>query len=166
MNETSNNEEAKKEQLQINPSKKDESVILGIIGAIIGSLAGGALIIFFSSIGFVASLAGLAMAVCTLLLYEKFAGSISKKGIIISVIIMIVMTLLAENLAISLKAAKELKEYGYDLSFIDIFKNLYTYLKDDVLDMSNYLSNLFMVYLFTILGAVGTIVKKFKTIKN
>ena len=154
------------EQNQTNPAQKDENVLLGIIGAIIGSLAGGALIIFFSSIGFVASLAGLAMAVCTLLLYEKFAGSISKKGIIISIIIMIAMTLLAENIAISLKAAKELKEYGYNLNFIDIFKNLYTFLRDDVLDMSSYISNLFMVYLFTILGAVSTIAKKIKTISN
>ena len=92
---------------------KKENVFKGIIGGLIGSLAGVLAIVLFSKLGYIASVAGLIMAVCTIKLYEKFAGSIGKKGIISCIVIMIIMTIVAENTSFTVKYP------GYGFLFMD-----------------------------------------------
>ena len=139
---------------------KTENVGMGAIGAVIGSLAGVVAIILFDLIGFVASLAGVVMGYATLFMYEKLAKGISKKGVIICIVVMIVMVLVGENLAWSIAIAKEL-----NTPVTDIFPNLYQILKlADV--MGSYIGNLALVYLFTALGAFSIIKTKLELIKN
>ena len=144
-------------------STETENIPLGILGAVLGSLVGMLAIVLFDRLGYVASISGVIMAACTLLLYEKFAKKMSKTGIIVSIVIMIVMTLLAENVAFSIQAIEELNELGYSADFSDIFFNFYTYLYEGVFDMGTYIGGLVMVYAFTALGAAGTIIGKYKT---
>lgn len=132
---------------------KNENVFLGLIGGLIGSLAGVASIVLLSRIGFVASIAGLVMAICTIKLYEKFAGSISKKGIIICIVITLLMTLLAENISFAWQVVRELDAKGYKGDFFDIFFNLYKYMGEGYFNNSTYFTNLGLVYLFNIIGA-------------
>ena len=133
--------------------EKKENVLLGIVGGLIGSLAGVAAIVLLSRVGFVASIAGLVMAICTIKLYEKFAGSISKKGIIICIVITLLMTLLAENLAFAWQVVRELDAQGYKGDFFDIFFNLYKYMSEGYFNNSTYFTNLGLVYLFNVIGA-------------
>ena len=170
MNEEKPNEEIVHTETPAEPQKltindNEENVALGTLGAIIGSLAGAAAIILLDRIGFVASVAGVAMAVCTLSLYEKFAKKISKKGIIICVIVMIIMTLLAENAACSIQIANELKEYGYNVSVTKVFMNFFSLLAAGDLETGTYIGSLVMVYLFTALGAYGQVAQKLKMAK-
>ena len=86
---------------------RSENVVMGIVGALIGALAGVVVIILLDLLGFIASLAGVIMGYATLYMYEKLAGTISKKGVIICVIVMIAMVLLGENLAWSIAISKQ-----------------------------------------------------------
>lgn len=141
---------------------KNENVLLGILGALLGSIAGVVIVVLLSQIGFIASIAGLAMGICTLKLYEKFAGTISKKGVIICIVIMVLMTVLAENIAFSIKVLNELSEKGYSGDFFDIFFNLYKYMSEGYLNTGTYFINLLMVLAFNILGSFSYIKEQFR----
>ena len=73
-------------------------MIGGIVGALVGSLLGVACIVILSQLGYVAALSGVVMAVCTLKGYEIGSGKLSKRGIVISVILMLVMTYVGDRL--------------------------------------------------------------------
>ena len=145
---------------------KNENVFLGILGALLGSIAGVVIIVLLSQVGFIASVAGLVMAICTLKLYEKFAGTLSKKGIIICIVIMVLMTVLAENIAFTLQVLREVKTYGGSVKFFDVFFNLYKYMGEGVLNTSTYVTNLLMVLGFNVLGAFGLIKGQLNTSKK
>ncbi len=143
-----------------NVEEKNENVVLGVVGAIIGSLAGAVAIILLSQLGVVASASGLAMSFCTLTLYEKFSGKLSKKGIIICILIMLVVTFLAENLAISIQIAKQSR-----YSTFYVFKNFFQLISyADV--VGDYIMDLVLVYVFTAGGAFGIIKTKLNDVKN
>ena len=141
--------------------KQKENVLMGTIGALIGSLAGVVLIVLLGQIGFVASIAGLVMAYACLYMYEKMGGSISVVGIIICIVIMIGMTVLAENISCSIAIAREL-----GVSASDVFKNFY-----DIIGITSdvkaaYIKELLMVFLFNVIGCFGVIRTKIDLIKN
>ena len=79
-------------------NEKKENMIGGIVGALVGSLLGVACIVILSQLGYVAALSGVVMAVCTLKGYEIGSGKLSKRGIVISVILMLVMTYVGDRL--------------------------------------------------------------------
>ena len=136
---------------------KEENVILGAVGAFIGVFAGAALILLLAKIGYVASICGVIMAFLSLFLYTKFAGKLSWKGIVISVVMMIVGVFATEWLFYSYLFYDELKEYGF--TFGDIFKSLFTFI--DMAEIrGSFIKDLLMLYGFTALGAVPQI-KKF-----
>lgn len=145
---------------------KKENVVKGIIGGLIGSLAGVLAIVLFSKLGYIASVAGLIMAVCTIKLYEKFAGSIGKKGIISCIVIMIIMTLVAENTAFTLQILKELKAEGVEGEFSYIFINLYKFMSLGYLNTSGYITDLIMIFAFNLLGSFGIFKNKFNELQN
>ena len=82
----------------VRPEPPKEHILRGIFGAIGGSLIGVVAMLLLGRIGFVASFAGLLMAKFALKGYQRTAGAISKRGITISCIVMVLMTLLAEYL--------------------------------------------------------------------
>ena len=136
---------------------KGENVLMGTIGAILGALVGAALIALLAKIGYVASISGVVMAFLSLFLYDKFAGKISKKGVIICVVIMIVTVFLTEWLIWSYAYYKELATI-YDVSFGDVFKKLFSILKF-AKKTGDFVKDIAMLYFFTALGAIPTISK-------
>lgn len=131
---------------------KQENTAAGILGALIGSLAGVICIILISRLNFVASVSGLVMAVCALKGYEKLAGTLSKKGAVLSGVIIVIMTYLAHHLNITIELMLEA-----GLSFFDAFVLIPRLLQLDMLDGTYFWGNLAMLYLFTLLGAIPTI---------
>lgn len=133
---------------------KGENVVLGTVGALLGALVGAALIAILAKIGYVASISGVVMAYLSLFLYTKFAGKLSVKGIIISIVIMIITVFVTEWLVYSFAFYKELKDYGFTLG--DIIKGL-----PDLLELGEvkggFIKDILMVYAFTALGAVPQI---------
>ena len=140
---------------------KEENVVMGTVGALIGSLAGVAAIVLLDRIGFVASIAGVIMGVATIYMYERLAGSISKKGIIISCVIMVGMVLLAANIAWSIAIAKEL-----NAPFFEVFKVFYKIIGITSEIQTSYITGLLMLYGFTALGAFGVIKNKLNELKT
>ena len=132
-----------------------EKVFLGTIGAILGALVGAILIVIFSRGGIILSFSGVVMAYLSLLLYTKFAGSLSKKGIIICIIIMIITVYVSEWCVYSYELYKVLIE-EYNITFGDAFLAFHSYLDYPDL-LKEFIRNILMLYLFTALGAIPKI---------
>ncbi len=139
-------------------NNRSENVIGGIVGALLGSLLGAASIIIFSQLGYVAVVSGIIMAICTLKGYELLGGKLTKKGIIISIVMMLVMTLFGDRLDWAIVIAQQA-----EIDFLTAFRIFPELLQEGIVEMSVYVGNLIIQYLFVVLGAVPTILS---TIKN
>ena len=95
-------------------AQKTENLAGGIAGALIGSLLGVVCIVLLSQLGYVAAISGVLMAVGVLKGYEKLGGKLTKKGIVISMIIMVFMTYAGDRMdwAIRLLRDAGFGEYG------------------------------------------------------
>lgn len=131
--------------------KKRENIVGGIVGALIGSLLGAACIILISQLGYVAAISGIVMAVCTLKGYELLGGRLTKKGIVISSIVMVVMTYIADRLDWAIVIMRELGG-----GFFEAYRMLPTLLAMDAVE--GYYTTLAMVYLFVLVGAVPMVI--------
>lgn len=134
-------------------SKKAENIVGGIIGALLGSLIGAAAIILISQLGYIAAISGVIMGVCALKGYELLGGKLSKAGIIISSLIMIVMVFLSNQLDWAIILHNEYPAYG----IFEAFKMMNYLLLNDGIDLSVYIPQLFLLYIFTLVGAAPTV---------
>lgn len=135
-----------------NEKNKKENLVGGVVGALIGSLLGAASIILLSQLGYVAAISGVIMAVCALKGYELLGGKLTKKGVIISGVIMIVMTYVGDRVDWAIMIARELETdvfYGYRL--------LPLLLSEEVIDMTSYVLELVLLYALLLVGAIPTI---------
>ena len=132
-----------------------ENVGLGILGAIGGALIGGASIIILSRLGFIAAISGFLIALCTLKGYELLGKQLSKTGVIISIILMVITPFAAYNLDLVWQFYSELKDYGLTLG--DSVPFLIELMKEDAELVRMYLSEMGMLYLFVAIGAFSTI---------
>ena len=69
-----------------------DNVIAGTVGAFLGSLIGVACIVLVSKLGYVAAISGVVMVVCAIKGYAMLGGQFSKRGAVISGLMIIVMT--------------------------------------------------------------------------
>ncbi len=127
-----------------------ENVLLGLIGALIGAVLGGASIVLLSRLGYVASISGFVLAFCTLKGYELLAKGLSKKGAVICVILMLVTPFLADLFDWTLLLYQSWSEYG--ATFLECLLILPELFADGTIALGDYLKNLGMIYLFVILG--------------
>lgn len=130
--------------------KEEENVVLGILGALVGAVLGGASIILLSQLGYVASISGVILAFCTLKGYELLAKGLSTKGIVICVILMLVTPFAADLLDWGIAVYSQLGDYGY--SFTECMLMLPEFFADGTITMGEYLKNLGMIYLFVAIG--------------
>ncbi len=129
-----------------------ESVLTGLVGALLGSLVGVASILLLSQLGYVSALSGVLMAVCTLKGYEWMGRRISKKGVVLCVLVMLVMTFVGDWLDWAVLLAQEL-----EVRLAIAFRAMPGLLQEEIIPMSNYLGNLGILYLFVLLGMVPTV---------
>lgn len=132
---------------------KPENLLGGIVGAVLGAVLGAAAIILLGQLGFIASISGFVLAFCTLKGYELLGGRLSTKGIVICIILMLVTPFLADWVDWTLLFMREFPS----LSFGEAFSFVIDFLADGTIELSDYLLNLGMLYLFTILGAFSTV---------
>lgn len=145
---------------------KPENVVGGVVGAVLGSLVGVLAIVLLGQLGYVSALSGIVMGVCALKGYELLGGKLTKRGIIISVIVMIFMVFVGNRLdwAISLQ-----REIYTDDTVFTVFRYLdqaLEQLKANGADTSGYITNLLMQYAFSALGAGSMIATAVKNAKN
>ena len=140
--------------------KAPENMALGILGAIVGALIGGASIIGLSQLGYIASVSGLILAFCTLKGYELLAKGISTKGVILCAVLMLLTPFVADYLDWGIAIFRDLGEYGF--TFGECLALIPEFLKDGTITMFEYLKNLGMIYLFVIMGGFYTLKNAFK----
>lgn len=148
-----------------------EHVFRGFLGALLGSLAGVAVMIILAQLGYVAALSGVVMAVCTLLGYQRFGRRLSGLGIFISILVIIVMVLvgMAINSGVSvLRLGGSWDDFfetvkHYIPSIIDMLSGK-SLIPDSIRDL--FLEELGMQYGFAALGAVPTIIASVRSRKK
>ena len=135
-------------------AQKKENIVGGIVGALLGSLLGMLSVLILSQLGYVAALSGVIMAVCVLKGYEMLGGKLTKKAVVISAVIMILMTYFADRVdwAIILFNQGGGAEAGYSL--FECYRLIPAALSAEIIDMGSYIGNLVLQYLFVALGAI------------
>lgn len=133
-----------------------ENVLLGVLGALLGAALGGASIILLSQINIVSALSGLLIAICALKGYEILGGKLTTKGIIISIVFVLITPYLADRINWTILLIREYPQF----SFGQAFRMIPELAKDGTL--IRYTSGLVQLYLFAALGAVGTLVGAFQ----
>ena len=132
-----------------------ENVALGFVGALIGALLGGASILLFSKLGYIASLSGVLIAFATLGGYRLLAKGMGKVGMIICIVLMLIVPFLANAVDLVLTLHEELSMYGMTMG--DTASFLVELLGSDQEVLMAYLKDLGMLYLFVVIGAVGIV---------
>lgn len=134
--------------------EKQENVVTGLVGGLLGSLLGVGAIILFGQLGYVSALSGIIMAVCSLKGYELLGGKLTNKGIIGTAIVMIVMVYFGTRLDWSISLANFFQE----MNFLMAFRMLPDLIREGYIEASVYYWDLALVYIFTALGAIPTII--------
>ncbi len=150
-------------QLSIDAQKqeqKKENIVGGIVGAFLGSLLGVLCIIILSRLGYVAALSGAVMAVGVLKGYELLGGKLTKKGIVISCVIMLVMTYIGDRIdwAIALLTDGGGADAGYNL--FECYRLIPYLVSEGYIEVAPLVGDLVLIYLFLLLGAVPAILSK------
>ena len=141
--------------------QKPENVITGMIGAIAGALLGGVSIILLDQLGFVASISGFLIAFLSLKGYEWLGGRLTKKGIVASIVLCVLVPLLAYFMSIAFYWTKDVPypTLGEAFSWVLASATYVEFWQEIGL-------SLLMLYGFTALGAYSTISAAFKKNKK
>ncbi len=160
------NEECFKElstQLKIETdsyNSQKENVLIGTVGAFIGAIIGGAVALFIARMGYVSYIAGLVLGVCVVKGYEILGKKFSKKGAVISTVLMLLTIVLVHQFDYTLHLMSE-----YELSFADSFDAVNaTVLNGDA--PQEYFINFLLLAVFTGIGAWGAISSALSTQKS
>ncbi len=135
--------------------KRRENVVAGAVGAFLGALIGVVCTVVIGQLGYVASVSGLIMAVCALKGYELLGGALSRKGAAIASVLILVMTYFAHRLT---WAAAIMSAFEGEVGLLEAFRAIPQMLEEGMLEGPAYWGDLAMLYLFTLLGAVPTII--------
>ena len=140
---------------------RQENLPRGILGAVLGALIGGCVIVLLGQLGLIASLSGYVLAYCTLYGFAKLGGGLSKKGIVISLLLMVVTPYLADRVGWAIEI---MQAYG-GISFFQAFEYVHDIVAAHELE-ETYIKDLLFVYAFTALGAFTTIKQALKARKE
>ena len=124
-----------------------ENVLLGAVGALLGALLGGAVALFIARLGYVAVAAGLVLGICTIKGYEILGKKLSRKGILISAVLMVITVFLVNQIDLAMEVVAQLGvEFAYAFRVVNelIFSGDFP---------DNYFFNLAQLAIFTLAGA-------------
>lgn len=132
-------------------NKSKENILLGIIGAVIGTIPGIILWILFGFIGIEPGIAGIAITMGSAVFYKKFAHNIKIPGIIISTVVGLFMVLVAHEINCAIYIYN-LYKADYMIKLIDAYKAIPYYL-NTVKEFHKIFNNgLLTGYLLSIIG--------------
>lgn len=142
------------------PVQKQENVLTGTVGALIGAVIGAAAIILISQLGYVASISGLILAVCVIKGYELLGGKLGIVGILICLALVLVTPYIADRIDWALAIMDAYKDEGVNLA--QAFAAVPALVEDGAIDSAIYTENIVKLYIFAALGGFGTLVGMFK----
>ncbi|MBE5917216.1 MAG: hypothetical protein E7273_10295 [Pseudobutyrivibrio ruminis] len=147
------------QKAEVEMNNTSENVMAGFVGAFFGSLIGLITTIIIGQLGYVAVVSGIVMGVCTIKGYQMMAKKFSAKGIIICSVMMIVITYFAEKLDWVITMVTE-----SNWPFNDAFHYFWEILEASDA-VSSFIASLALVYIFTAVGAIPTIINAIKAEK-
>ena len=150
-------------QADAKAATKKSNVVAGAVGALLGSLIGVLALVIISRIGFYSGLSGLIMGVCVIKGYELLGGRLNKAGIVISCVIMVLMIYVGDRIDWAIAIMEAYSDEGVD--FFTAFQAVGWFLTDGAIDIVDYIFNLIMLYFFSALGIVPTIIQSVKGYK-
>lgn len=139
---------------------KRENILTGIVGALLGAAIGGAVILLLGRLGFIASISGFILAVCTLKGYELLGRQLSAKGAIICIVLIAVTPYIVDRLDWAFVIQESITDM--DITLADAFMAVPDLIEADIIAKTDYLKNLGMLYLFALFGAFSTLRDLFK----
>ena len=137
-------------------SEKGENIVAGIVGAFLGSIIGLIVIVLVGQLGYIAILSGLVMGVCTVKGYSLLGGRLSKKGAVLSLIIMLLMTYAA---CILDSCVYIIRQNPGDVAYME---EMVKFFADAVFTEPNYRFEFIKLLAFTLIGAVPAIFGAFR----
>lgn len=145
-----------------NPEQKNprENLVAGIVGAFLGSLIGVVCIVLLNQLGYVAAISGVVMAVCALKGYALLGGRLSKRGAVISGLLILVMTYIANKLCFAFAVAEAFSDTP-GVNLFTAYQSIGALLETGEISRM-YWGELALLYLFTLLGGVPVIVGAFR----
>ena len=132
-----------------------ENVALGTLGAFLGSLVGVVLWMILYRIGIIAAICGALMVYCSIRGYEKLGHVLTKKGLIISTLICILMIFIAEYASLAIEVYIQLKDI-YVMSIIEALEVTPSFLGDSNV-LPYFIKDLVIGYLFLIITSASSI---------
>lgn len=142
-------------------TERKERVLLGILGALLGSILGSVFIVFEGqSRSFFSVISGVVMAVLTLQGYAQLAGRQSKRGAVISLVIMAGMCALANQVSCTI-ALMEMVEPLQGMDFLEVFGGFGELMEVQKI-RSWYHWQLVLLYLFCLGGSLPILVRTFR----
>lgn len=110
--------------------EKPENILAGVVGAFLFSLIGGVLYFIIYQLGYIAGICGLVMFVLANFGYGLFSGrKNSKKGIIASAIMTLIVIVLSEMFCLSFEIFTVFKD-SYQITIFDAMRSLPEFLKE------------------------------------
>ena len=144
-------------QQRLQEQQKPENLVGGLVGALLGSLVGVLAIVLLDQLGYVAAISGLVMGVCTLKGYELLGGKLSKKSIIVCVVVMVLMVYVGNRICWTVAVMQ-----AFDAGFGESFRAVPALIEAEAIETGAYYVGLVLDYLFTALGAVPTMLSAMK----
>jgi hypothetical protein len=105
----------------------------------------------------IASISGIILAVCTMKGYELLGGRLTKKGIVISVLLMLAMPYLADRIDWAIRIMNQAQSEGLAWTFGESFQVIPQMIEAGIIEEETYVANLVQLYLFTGIGVVATL---------
>ena len=132
-----------------------ENVLAGVVGAFLFALIGGGLYFLIYQIGYIAGICGLVTVVLSMFGYQLFSGrKNSMKGVVTSIIMMVLVILLAEYLCLSMEIHNAYKEY--EISFLDALRSTPQFLSEPEI-LAGVGFDLLIAYALGVLASFGNI---------
>lgn len=151
-------------------NENEENVVAGVVGAFLFSLVGGVLWFLLYQMGYIAAISGFIGIICAMKGYSFFSKGESKKGIIISVVVTVVVLVIAWYMCLASDVYAAYKEWfangevDYAPTFFESVRGAYVFLQEPDVGPA-YLKDLGLGLVFCAIGAVSSVSKAFKRIK-
>lgn len=129
-----------------------ERVLPGVLGAFLCSLVGVVVMVVLHRIGFVSSLSGIIMLVCTVWGYTHFSKVMSRKGVVFSVLIVILMIYVGNRINWAFIFLKNMSPSASVLNVFHFFRILPNVLNNRMTE--HYQNSLFQQYAYAAAGMI------------
>ena len=129
-----------------------ENYALGTALALGGVIVGAILIVIVGQLGYISLLGGVVMGFLTLTAYQKGAGKLSKIGIVICFVLMLIGVYFANKFDFALTVTQAFHEEGYtNVRMMDSFQVLPELMERGLVDKMNY----YAMFAFQCVAALG-----------